>query len=401
MSPPDSNAALRWSAAPLALLLALGLLDQQVVAPLIAVIAAGLGVSVAEAGLAVSAYAVAASAAALLIGPVSDARGRRPFLLAATALLAAAAGLVAGFPGYASFLVARVGAGIAGGTIAALAVAWVGDRVAYERRGRIMALLLGAAMGAAILGQVGAAFASARWGHQPVYAVLAAGAALTLVPLAMLREPRRRFDDRALRLRLAGYQAFFRSATLRRAALAAFCLSASLVGVSTYASGWLQEFRGYTVAEVGLMYGGLGAAVLVVQPLAGPLADRFGKRRFTIATSVALALVTVTLPLLPGWAALVGLLGFGVIGVARMGAFAALRSELAGPRRRAAFLAFSNTASQIGIAAAAAVGSILYGVGFQAVCWGMAGFGVLAVFLVSGIGPPEADTPAAPGDAAA
>ena len=306
------------------------------IAPLIAVVAVGLQVSVPEVGLTVSAYAFAASGTALVVGPLSDARGRRPFLLGAAALLLAVSAITALSSSYAAFLLARTGAGIAGGTISALAVAWVADLTPYRKRGRVMAILLGAAMATAVVGQIGAAFAAGRTGHQPVYGALAAGCALVLLALATLRETAARRPGRsaALGRQFGGYLRFLRHPPLRTAALAAFCMSASLVGVTTYGAGWLQESRGYSVSEVGLMYGALGAAILVTQPLAGPLAGRFGKRRFAIGASIAAGLATVSLPLLSGVGLLAVLLLFGCVAVARMGAFTALRSELAGSDQR-------------------------------------------------------------------
>lgn len=384
------------------------------VTPLIAALALGLGASVPEVGFAISAYAVFASSSALFTGPLSDRRGRRPFLLAAAALLLGSSLLTALSAHYGAFLSARAAAGVAGGTISAVAVAWVADRVPYARRGRVMAVLVGGGMGAAALGQVGAAFAAGRFGHRAVYLGLALLSGLVFLLLAALREdaaprgerpegitPRPGGGDAAAPEGvggwLRGYADFARSAPHRTTALAAFCLSGSLVGVTAYASGWLQEVRGFSLEEVGLLYGAFGLATLVVQPLAGPLSDRVGKRRFGVAASVAAALVTLALPGFRGPALVAALVLFGCLAVSRVAAFAALRSELVRPSRRAAFLAFSNTSSQLGIAAAAAVGGALYRSGFPAVCWAMAGFGGLAAYLIARIPEPGA---AAPADAA-
>lgn len=386
--------------------LGLGLLDQQVVTPLIAALAAGLGASVPEVGFAISAYAVFASAAALFTGPLSDRRGRGPFLLAAAALLLGASLLTALSARYGAFVAARAAAGMAGGTISAVAVAWVADRVPYARRGRVMALLFGGGMGAAVLGQVGAAFAAARFGHRVVYLGLALLSGLVFLLLAGLRKdasaPREAPAGRGPEAKgaaappeglggwLRGYAAFARSRPHRTTALAAFCLSASLVGVTAYAAGWLQEVRGFSLEEVGLLYGVFGLAILVAQPLAGSLSDRFGKRRFGVAASGAVALLTLALPAFRGPAVVAALVLFGCLAVSRAAAFAALRSELARPARRAAFLAFSNTSSQLGIAAAAAVGGALYRSGFASVCWAMAGFGGLAAYFIARIPEPAA-----------
>ena len=165
-------------------------------------------------------------------------------------------------------------------------------------------------------------------------------------------------------------------------------MSGSLVGVTAYASGWMQEARGFTVEEIGLLYGGFGAAIMVVQPLSGPLADRFGKKRFAVVASILVVGITLALPALPDVLLIVAVFLFGCLTVARIAAFAALRSELVAPARRAAFLAFSNTCSQLGIAAAVAIGGMLYPAGFWHVCLAMAGFGALAALLIARVPEP-------------
>ena len=384
--------------AVLGTVIALGLLDQQVITPLIAALAGGLRVGVAEIGLAISAYSFAAALAALVMGPLSDIRGRRPYLVLGAVLMLASAGVISLTSHYAAFLLARFAAGFAGGTIAALAVAWIADLVPYRRRGRVMSFLMGGAMGAAILGQVGAAFAAGRFGHQVVYGAIALLAALTLVMLLALPEARSRETvPEPLGRRLAGHLEFVKSPVHRTAALAAFCMSGSLVGISAYASGWLQEVRGFSLEAVGVLYGGLGAAIMAAQLLAGPLADRVGKRRFTVLVSGAVAAMTPVLPWLTSTPLVVAMLLFGCLAVARIAAFTALRSELVPQTRRASFLGFSNVFSQIGIAAAVAAGGLLYPYGFEPVCWLMAGLGALAVVLIARVPEPGP----APGTASA
>ena len=381
--------SLTWPGAVLGTVIALGLLDQQVITPLIAALADGLRVGVAEVGLAISAYSVAAALAALVMGPLSDSRGRRPYLLLGATLMLASAGVISLAPHYATFVMARLAAGFAGGTIAALAVAWIADLVPYGRRGRVMSILMGGAMGAAILGQVGAAFAAGRFGHQVVYGAIAFLAAVTLAMLSALPEARpRETVSGSLGQRLASHLEFLKSPVHRTAAFAAFCMSGSLVGVSAYASGWLQEVRGFSLEAVGVLYGGLGAAIMAAQLLAGPLADRVGKRRFTLVVSGAVAAMTPVLPWLTSTPLVVAILVFGCLAVARIAAFTALRSELVPGTRRASFLGFSNVFSQIGIAAAVAAGGLLYPYGFEPVCWLMAGLGGLAVVLIARVPEP-------------
>ena len=389
MKTRPETSSFTWPGAVLGTVIALGLLDQQVITPLIAALAGGLRVGVAEVGLAISAYSLAAALAALVVGPLSDSHGRRPYLLLGAALMLASAGMIALTPHYAAFMVARLAAGFAGGTIAALAVAWIADLAPYRRRGRVMAFLMGGAMGVAILGQVGAAFAASRFGHQVVYGAIATLAVVALAMLIALPEagPRETVPG-PLGRKLAGHLEFLQSPAHRTAAFAAFCMSGSLVGISAYASGWLQEVRAFSLEQVGVLYGGLGAAIMAAQLLAGPLSDRLGKRRFSVLASVAVAAMTPVLPWLSSAALVVAILVFGCLAVARIAAFTALRSELVPRTRRASFLGFSNVFSQLGIATAVAAGGLLYPYGFEPVCWLMAGLGALTVVLIRRVPEP-------------
>ncbi len=385
--PPPS----RFRNGVLGSLIALGLLDQQVLNPLIAALALGLAVEVPDIGFAISAYAAAAAGAQLVVGPLSDSSGRRRWLLGAALVMLLASLAIAFGPGYRSFLLARVGAGMAGGVLSALTVAWVADVTPWSQRGRVMAVLLGGAMGTAAIGQVAGAAAAAQFGHRVVWGGIAVLAVLVLVALQRTAEPPRNRAAESLRERFAGYAGFVLDPGLRAVALSAFLGSGGIMGVMAYASGWMQESRGFALPSIGLLYGALGVMLLLTQPLAGRITDRFGKRRVTVAASLGLAGLTLALPVAGGGVLLVGmLLVFGCVSVARMAAFAALRTGMVPDSRRAAWLAFSNTSSQLGIAAGTGVGGLLYPLGFPAVCWAMAAFGGGAALLLARVPEPEA-----------
>ncbi len=371
-------------------LLALGLLDQQVLTPLIAALARGLAVEVPDIGFAISAYAVAAAGAQLIIGPLSDSTGRRRWLLGAVLIMLVSATIIAAAPGYPAFFAARIGAGMAGGIISALTVAWVADVTPYAGRGRIMAVLLGGAMGVAALGQVAGAIVAARSGHQVVWAGLAGMAVLVLVLLGRVPEPVRVPPVESFRERFAGYAGFLRDPHPRSVVLTSFLNSGGVVGIMAYTAGWMQEDRGFSLESIGLLYGVFGVVILLTQPIAGRVADRFGKRRTTVAASLGLAGMTLALPIAGGAVLVLLVLAFGTVSVARISAFAALRTGMVPGSRRAAFLALSNTLSQLGIAAGTGLGGMLYPWGFPAVCVAMAAFGGGAALLLSRIPEPEA-----------
>ena len=88
-------------------LLTLGLVDNQLLAPILPEIAASLGTSVVSVGRSVIAYAFAAALAALIVGPLSDASGRHKFLIAAGVVFGFGSLLVVGASSFAMFLGAR------------------------------------------------------------------------------------------------------------------------------------------------------------------------------------------------------------------------------------------------------------------------------------------------------
>ncbi len=380
----------RYSGAVFGSVLALGLLDQQILTPLVAALARGLGVEVPDIGFAVAAYAVAAALTQLVIGPLSDARGRRVWLLGAVFVMFCSALAIAGLPGYAPFVAARIGAGMAGGTISALTVAWVADITPYANRGRVMAILLGGAMGIAALGQVVGAQAAARSGHRIIWVTLAFAALVVFVLLRRMSEAPPKPTGESLGERFRGYAGFLGTPDLRAVVFSAFFASGSTVGIMTYASGWMQESRGFSLEEMGALYGGFGIVILLTQPIAGRIADRFGKRRATVISSLLIAGMTFALPMAGNTGLVLLVFGFGSVSVARLSAFAALRTGMVPGSRRAAFLAFSNTLSQMGIAAGAGVGGLLYPLGFPTVSVAMAAFAGLSGLLLIRVPEPGA-----------
>ena len=75
-APHDEPLDLRAIASLIGLLL-LGLVDNQILSPVLREIAGTFDVSIGRVGATVSGYALAAAAAALVVGPLSDSAGRR------------------------------------------------------------------------------------------------------------------------------------------------------------------------------------------------------------------------------------------------------------------------------------------------------------------------------------
>lgn len=369
--------------AQLLLTLFLGLLDAQILSPLLPVLAEEFGVSPAQMGAVVTGYACAAAMCALVIGPLSDRWGRVMFLRAATVLLGLASATAFFAPRFEIYFGARLLAGLAGGTISACVLAQIADAFTFEKRGRAMGWVGAIYSIAAILGVPLAAWISGQWRWRVIYLVIA-GAAPAL-GLALRAHPARAAaTQRALgREIFLGYLRYCSDATTRTGLLLASMISATAAALLTFLGAFLAKSFGMTIAEIGWIFFAAGAASTAGALLGGLLADRVGKRRMVLWCSFALAL------LLPGLAyasttfpLYLLVVAAGVLLAGREGPYQALISELVAPAERGAYIALRNAASQLAIALGVAAAGYLYSRhGFGAVTYFAAGLSLAAALL--------------------
>ncbi|MPZ20845.1 MAG: MFS transporter [Luteitalea sp.] len=187
------------------------------------------------------------------------------------------------------------------------------------------------------------------------------------------------------------YRAFFFTRSTLFGLLAAFFVSGGVVGFVTYLGAWLVRDRGVPLTSVGLLFTAAALASLVVAPLAGLLVDRVGKRPVALVTSVALGVSFLIVPAV-GWG-IPMFVAFGLVAFAaafRQGALSALITELVETEHRGGYVAVRNSASQLGIAAAAWIGGSVYeSAGFGGIAIVSAVMSVLAAICIMGIDEPE------------
>ena len=373
-------------------LLTLGLVDNHVLGPLLPLIAESLGTSVASVGRSVVAYHIAAAIAALVVGPLSDASGRRRFLIAAGGVFGIGSLLVVGAPSFEVFVGARVVTGAAAGIISALVVAAIADVVPYERRGRAMVWVAVAYFAAPILGVPVAAWIEDRGGWRTNYVVFAAVSAIVTVAVAIwFDEPER--HRRAVRNPRA-YLRFLKMRSTAAGAFSAFFVTGGLTGFLLFLGPYLQSRFGLSLKSVSLVFSVVGVASLVGTLSGGWLSDRVGKLRVALAGSAALALFLIVVPETGG--ALL-YLTLGLVGLslaARVAPLQSLVTQLVSAQERGAYIALRNTLSQGGSATAVALGSVLYdyGFGFPYICWMTSGFSIAALLLLLLIDEPSGES---------
>jgi predicted MFS family arabinose efflux permease len=386
-APVESSAAGEARAvAVLVSLLGLGLVDNQVLAPLLPDIARSLDTSSAWVGRTASGYAIAAAIAGLVVGPISDRRGRRRFLVGASLVLGLAGALVAVSPGFVGFALARVIAGAGAGMVSALAVAAIADAVPYQRRGRAMGWVATAYFAAPILGVPLAAWVADGWGWRTNYVSFAFLGCLSALAVYAW------FGESAFLAREASKRSYVSFLSVRSTAfgaISAFFVTGGLTGFLLFLGAFLREQVGLTLTGVGHVFLLCGVASLAGALGAGRLSDRLGKLPVALGGSIALAAFFVLVPRASG-VTLYAVLGLvGLAAAARVAPLQSVVTELVSSESRGAYVAFRNMLSQLGSATAALLAAALYDRGFEYVCWLTAAFSIAAFALLLGIEEPR------------
>jgi predicted MFS family arabinose efflux permease len=345
----------------------LGVSDNQMVSPLLPRIADEFKLAPGDVGRLIGpAYALAAASVALLVGPASDKFGRRKFLLYASILFGVSLISVAFIRDLRTLTGVRFFTGLAAGTFSTCSIAYVGDYFPYKRRGTAMSVVQSGYFVALGLGVPVGSVLAQRLGWRSSFVAFGALSLIAFV-LLLSRLPEDRpqiaeqdFSDRLAR-RFGNIRLVFESKETVAAVISAFFVSAGFVGFFYYLFSWLTKAFGFKTEDVGLIYIPLMIASLAGSLIAGPVADRFGKRTISIISTVVLAAGLLLIPHLP-WGIFL-LAAFLIAGLAfafRQGPLQALATELVPKNARGALVATRNTASQVGIAASTAINGWLY-----------------------------------------
>lgn len=384
----------RVAVAVTCLLILAALIDSQVVAAIAPQIAVGLGSLPTLVASSVTIYAATAAAVALLLGRYSRRMKPRAWLPIAAVVFVAASLLASTATHIAVFLAARSLAGLAGGLISALAIAALADASSYAKRGKQMSGVAISYFLAPVVGVPLGAFLTGRMGWRSVFWMVAllaalAGLLIKLFPLTPAVEEgagarEQASDDEAggasaQEAKISLWRLMNRSRSTRMGLISAFFVSGGLVGFTTFLGTWLAEAFHAGTREIGLIYALAGGGAVVGSVLGGTLADRFGKRRIAARSSAAMIFCLLLLPTFTWSATLWALICITAFFAAlRVAPLQAIITEVVAPTERATYVALRNGASQLGIAAAVAVGARFYASN------GLTGVGLLCAALTLG-----------------
>jgi predicted MFS family arabinose efflux permease len=329
------------------------------------------------------------SVAPLALGtPTEDRRRDTAILLVGTTWMTAALLLHALAGSYATLLACRALAGMAGGILGGVAVAYIGDYFPYSRRG----FANGVVMGGFALGQVagipiGAVMAS-RWGFRSPFLALAVFMAVAAT-LTWARVPQPNVPLATDLSFGAAFRRYRALATRRKTAAAALSYLLMFFGVGAYISylpTWLEaRFHVGGDAVAGMFVVG-GVAAILANPASGWLSDRIGRRGIILGGCTAFALVVGATP----WVTPVFYASYAVffcaMGAAsfRMPPFQSLFSTLAPASERGSLMSMTSFGGHTGFAIGGAVAGALYGTaGFTGIALVAAAATLVAVGIVA------------------
>lgn len=248
----------------------------------------------------------------VVFGPVADRYGYRLLFLAGLGVLAV--GMFAGglFPVYGTVLLALFLAGMGKAMFDPSILAYVGEKVPFQRRGTAIGILEMSWAGSSLIGIPLMGLLIARFGWRSPFLALGAAGVVGFLVLAWLfpkngprKSPEREDpagDDPAAD-RPGMFAAFgrLRKDPLALGALifAFFFNGANDVFFVVYGA-WLEQDFGLGVVALGMATTVIGAAELIGEGMTAALADRFGLRRALMTGAVLSAAVYSLLPLLVG-----------------------------------------------------------------------------------------------------
>jgi len=371
ISPPRAGIVI----AILFLIFFLGSSDNQMISPLLPLIAREFGLKEGEVGQMIGpAYALAAATAALLVGPLSDRFGRRRFLLYASILFGASLVSVWLVADVRILAGVRLFTGLGAGAFSTCSIAYVADYFPYKRRGVAMSIVQAGYFGALVIG-VQIANNIAQWrGWRISFVAFGALSMVAFVAvLTLLPEDKHlmtdHFSSAIVARRFHSVRMLFDNRERVAAIAAAFCVSGGFVGFFFYIVSWLKKSLQFSTREIDLVFALIGVSLLIGVVVAGPVSDKIGKRGVSILSTIVLAAMLLIIPTLGrGIMLFASLMAAALAFAFRQGPLQALATELVPRRSRGTLVAARNTASQIGIAIATLVCGQLYDhVGYRAV----------------------------------
>jgi predicted MFS family arabinose efflux permease len=335
--------------------------DNQLLIPLLPRLSSEFAEPIERMGWLFSLYALSAAVFNLILGPLTDRYGRVPFLRLALFLFCVLALLTAQSRGYSDLVWIRTGTGLAAGLLSNCTASFIGDYFPYERRGRVMGIVLSSYYAALIVGVPLSSWVAQEWGWRTVF-FFSSGIAALLLVAAVLSVPSTRRASATTTWRLwHSYLGLLRDRELTGALVTSFTTSGGTLAFLTFISAYLNGVFGLEPLAISFVFFIAGLAAMLASPISGWLSDHFRKRRVFLGSNTFLVLPLLLLIHFSwGWPLFAALFVISLCIAFRQTSLQTLQTQLISSDRRGAFIALRNCFSQLGISVSVFVAGILY-----------------------------------------
>jgi predicted MFS family arabinose efflux permease len=270
----------------------------RMVYPFLAVFARGLGVNVE-----VMAYALTFRSLLGVFSPLlasmADSRGRKTGMLFGVGVFIVGTLLVLLVPTFPAFILALVLAMIGKYVFDPTMQAYLGDRIPYERRGRVIAITelgwsLSFVAGIPLMG-----FILSRFGWRATFPALALGGLLAFLSLAWLlpRDTRPESQQRGI---LGHFRIVLTYKTALLGLSIGLLISSANEVVNLVFGVWMEDAYNLQIASLGIAAAVIGVAELGGESLTALFTDRLGKPRAVGIGIMLNCLAAIALPILGG-----------------------------------------------------------------------------------------------------
>jgi predicted MFS family arabinose efflux permease len=286
--------------------------------PLLPLLAADFDVTTGAASAAVTAFALSYGLLQVVCGPLGDRYGRYRTIAGAAFVSAFGSAACAIAPSLDALIAARFVSGATIGAFIPLALAWIGDTVAYERRQPLLARFLVGQMAGVAFGTAVAGWLGEHFGWRAIFFALAA--LLLLIAVLLLFEIKsnplagRSGGGRgSIRESFRRMPAMLRQRRLRILFATAFVEGSLIFGALAFVAVHFQMRFALGPGVAGTLVAFYAAGGLLYALLARRAVRRLGEQGLVLSGGGALAFGYLMLAFAPA-------IAFGVVGIAAVGA---------------------------------------------------------------------------------
>ncbi|WP_263353280.1 MFS transporter [Acidicapsa acidisoli] len=252
------------------------------VAPLIPALAVEFHASTNLLGMLVPAYMLPYGISTLFYGPLSDRVGRKPVILTLLVMMVVTTVGVATAGTVHQMLAWRILGGVATGGIVPIALALLGDLFPYAERGRPIGWMFGAMAGGMAFGSSVGAFLNPIIGWRKEFLITAFLSGITLAFAVRLRHsfesklPQHPLSAGAL---ISGYMNLFSDPRAAKGYIYVLLNGIFHSGVFSWLGLYFSQRYHLGDEGIGLALLGYGIPGMLLGPIIGHVADRYGRKR--------------------------------------------------------------------------------------------------------------------------